>query len=171
MERSHSTETRLVVIDTNVWLDLLVFEDVSVTPLFAAVHARLVRPVFTRAMRDELEDVLGRPALAIHALRAQRHAGRAATGIDVAAGLARFDSMGMELPAAPDCGLACRDPDDQKFLDLAIERRCAWLVSKDRALLDLARAARRRFGLEIVLPRTTGAGPWPGPGPGPGPNL
>ena len=34
MERSHSTETRLVVIDTNVWLDLLVFEDVSVTPLF-----------------------------------------------------------------------------------------------------------------------------------------
>ena len=50
MERSHSTETRLVVIDTNVWLDLLVFEDVSVTPLFAAVHARLVRRSrFTRS--------------------------------------------------------------------------------------------------------------------------
>ena len=29
MERSHSTETRPAVIDTNVWLDLLVFEDTA----------------------------------------------------------------------------------------------------------------------------------------------
>ncbi len=164
MERSHSTETRPAVIDTNVWLDLLVFEDPSAIPLRAAMQARALQSVHARAMRDELEDVLRRPAISAHALRVHGRAGRAAGDIDVAGCLARFDAMSIEHPAAPDCGLACRDPDDQKFLDLAVALRCPWLLSKDRALLDLARSARRRFGLTIVAPRTVGDGPWPAPG-------
>jgi len=36
---------------------------------------------------------------------------------------------------------ACRDPDDQKFLEAALSSRAEFLVTKDRALLDLARRA------------------------------
>jgi predicted nucleic acid-binding protein len=38
---------------------------------------------------------------------------------------------------------ACRDPDDQKFLESALAARAEFLVTKDRALLDLARRALR----------------------------
>ena len=50
--------------------------------------------------------------------------------------------------AAP---FACSDRDDQKFLDLAYTARADWLVTKDKALLKLARRARRD-GLKILLP-------------------
>ncbi|MGY6555109.1 MAG: putative toxin-antitoxin system toxin component, PIN family [Wenzhouxiangella sp.] len=32
----------------------------------------------------------------------------------------------------------CRDPDDQKFLDLAISARADWLITGDPDLLELA---------------------------------
>ena len=53
---------------------------------------------------------------------------------------------------APDCRLPCRDPDDRKFLDLAVSRRTGWLLSKDRALLAARRTAARRFALRIGTP-------------------
>jgi predicted nucleic acid-binding protein len=53
-----------------------------------------------------------------------------------------------DLRAAP---WSCRDTDDQKFLDLAFSAPAALLFTKDRALLDLARRARRQ-GLQILQP-------------------
>ena len=50
--------------------------------------------------------------------------------------------------AAP---FACSDRDDQKFLDLAYTARADWLVTRDKALLKLARRARRD-GLKILAP-------------------
>ena len=47
----------------------------------------------------------------------------------------------------------CSDPDDQKFLDLAVGGGARMLFTKDRALLRLARAARKS-GLEILTPQT-----------------
>ncbi|MGB3427088.1 MAG: PIN domain-containing protein, partial [Burkholderiaceae bacterium] len=47
--------------------------------------------------------------------------------------------------------IACTDPHDQKFLDLAYTARADWLVTKDKALLKLARRARRD-GLLIFIP-------------------
>jgi len=47
--------------------------------------------------------------------------------------------------------LACTDLSDQKFLDLAHTARADWLVTKDKALLKLARRARA-LGLQIVEP-------------------
>jgi predicted nucleic acid-binding protein len=46
----------------------------------------------------------------------------------------------------------CRDRDDQKFLELAHASRAAWLVSKDRAVLKLARRTARDFGFRIAQP-------------------
>jgi putative PIN family toxin of toxin-antitoxin system len=47
---------------------------------------------------------------------------------------------------------ACKDRDDQKFLELAHAAQADWLVSKDRAVLKLARRIARDFGFRIALP-------------------
>ena len=45
----------------------------------------------------------------------------------------------------------CADPDDQMFLDLTYAAGVRWLVSRDAALLALARTARA-WGSDIVTP-------------------
>ena len=45
----------------------------------------------------------------------------------------------------------CRDADDQKFLDLAWSANAAWLVTKDKALLELARRVAK-LGRFSVIP-------------------
>jgi len=47
--------------------------------------------------------------------------------------------------------LRCSDGDDQKFIDLAVASGAIWLISRDRAVLRLARRASA-FGLAIVTP-------------------
>ena len=48
--------------------------------------------------------------------------------------------------------LHCTDPDDQKFIDLAIAARAHTLVTRDKALLKLARKALARHGLRVCRP-------------------
>lgn len=138
------------VIDTNVWLDWLVFDDPSVHALRAASAAgRLVTLAPPRA-RIELADVLTRPTVLEQARSARARRGLAA--LDVACVLAAFDAVAAVAQPATSCGLACTDPDDQAFADLAVACGARWLFTKDRALLRLARAAHGRFGLIIVAP-------------------
>ena len=47
---------------------------------------------------------------------------------------------------------ACRDPDDQKFLELAQASGAQWLISKDRDLLKLARRTRKAGWFLILKP-------------------
>jgi len=146
-----------VVLDTNVWLDWLLFDDPSVAALrLAAGDGRLRVLAWTRA-RDELADVLWRPAVLAQAARSR--ARRGLSPPDPALALAMFDRVAGACDAPAPCGLACRDPDDQGFIDLAVAQHAGWLVTKDRALLDLARAARRRFGVRIVRPADFTADP------------
>ena len=51
----------------------------------------------------------------------------------------------------PPCGLRCKDPDDQVFIDAAVVWQARWLVTRDRALLKLTRRARR-WGVEVLTP-------------------
>jgi predicted nucleic acid-binding protein len=46
----------------------------------------------------------------------------------------------------------CKDRDDQKFLELAHAAQADWLVSKDRAVLKLAKRIARDFGFQIAQP-------------------
>lgn len=116
-----------VVLDTNVALDLLVFADAATAPLQSALTRGQMVWLATAAMRDEFACVLGYPQIASRLALA----GAAATGV-----LARFDRQA-RIVAPPQRALAtCSDPDDQKFIDLAVSRRCI-LLSKDAAVLKL----------------------------------
>jgi putative PIN family toxin of toxin-antitoxin system len=133
----------LVVLDTNVVLDWLVFEDASCTQLGHQLKTAQLRWLATAKMRLELESVLPRRQLQRWSPNCERI-------------LSIFDSLAMEC-AEPRCAagpvvrLHCRDPDDQKFIDLAVAVGAQWLFSKDRALLDLARPARA-CGVQVLTP-------------------
>lgn len=126
-----------VVIDTNIWLDMLVFDDPRTRRLATLLAAPIqVQPLASEEMRAELADVIARPQFGLDAGRQSSL-------------LARFDTTVLAAPSAPDCGLPCRDPDDRKFLDLAVGRRTSWLLSRDRALLAARKVTWRRFGVRI----------------------
>ena len=59
----------------------------------------------------------------------------------------------MELPppGSPQRRPQCTDTDDQKFIELALDAGAQWLITRDRALLKLARRARS-LSLAIVTP-------------------
>ena len=56
-------QPRPLVIDTNIVLDLLVFQDEKMQPLLADIEQGVVRWLATKPMRDELERVLDYPTV------------------------------------------------------------------------------------------------------------
>ncbi|MDR6534911.1 putative toxin-antitoxin system toxin component, PIN family [Variovorax soli] len=131
-----------IVIDTNIALDLLVFDDPGCAALLAALDLGELQWIATAAMREELARVLRYPLVAARLAR---------NGRDVALVLAAFDRRVLpvdEAPARAPC--LCRDPDDQVFVDLAVAQR-ARLLSKDRALLEM-RGPLARLGVEVAVP-------------------
>jgi uncharacterized protein len=126
-----------VVLDTNIVLDWLLFDDPSVAAVAAGVTQQRLRWRATGPMRDELAHVLGRGLAA-----ARDH--------DAGALLQRWDTHARLDPVPPaHPSLRCTDTDDQKFIDLAFAAGARWLISRDRALLALARKAAA-LGLAIV---------------------
>ena len=122
-----TADRRCVVVDTNVALDLLVFDDPSARPLGAQLETGHLRWIATPAMRDELERVLSYEHIAARLL---------ARGLVAAGVLAGFDRHATLVDAPDKAPLTCSDPDDQKFIDLAVANRCV-LLSKDAAVLSL----------------------------------
>jgi putative PIN family toxin of toxin-antitoxin system len=123
-----------LVLDTNVVLDLLYWRDPTVRPLDAALRRGEAVAVTDEACLAELRDVLGRPAFA-------------GEDCDAAALVAAYAGACRRIAADPTAaaGLpACRDPDDQKFLELARAAGADLLVTRDKALLALG---RRKFGI------------------------
>lgn len=127
------------VLDTNVWLDWLVFTDASVTTIARGVQAGVLQVLGSDATRAEWLEVIARRRFGMDE---ETHA-RA---------VAAYDRILCRRAAAPACGLLCRDPDDQKFLDLAIAERADWLITRDKALLSLARRAAHGHALAIARP-------------------
>jgi putative PIN family toxin of toxin-antitoxin system len=117
----------MIVLDTNIVLDALVFDDPAVQSLKQALAAKSIQWLATPAMRDELARVLGYPKirarLACHQLDAEQV-------------LAQFDQQARVVDMPTKAGVTCRDPDDQKFIDLAVAHKTT-LLSKDRAVLCL----------------------------------
>ena len=119
----------MIVLDTNIVLDLLVFQDPATQPLQLLLHSGALQWVATAPMRDELQRVLGYRQIVPRLAYYQRSAEEV---------LAQFDRLARLHAAAPKAGVTCADPDDQKFIDLAVVHR-ATLLSKDRAVLCMAK--------------------------------
>ena len=132
-----------LVLDTNVWLDLLLFEDPRCAPLRQALEAAEVHILLREDCHAEWLRVLAYPALRVEPVRQsqlalqQRALCQWVTGAHAEAGTA--------LPR-------CRDRDDQKFIELAWEGAADCLLSRDQALLDLDRRCRRQGLFAIARP-------------------
>jgi len=135
-------EPSSLVLDTNVVLDWLVFRHPVCVALAACLTNGSVRWLASPAMRDELAHVLGRGVLD-------------AWQPEPSAVWATWDRLAVETHVVALTGAAsrvrCTDADDQKFVDLALGHGACWLLSRDRAVLKLARRCRP-LGLEVVTP-------------------
>jgi len=129
-----------VVLDTQIVLDWLVFDDPSTLPLATSVEAGDLVWISEAGALAELRYVLGRQALARYRPDRDR----------VEQALNSY-CLVLPTPATSLHGLICRDPDDQRFIDLALAAQATWLFSRDRAVLALAKRARLR-GLTIIRP-------------------
>ena len=134
------------VLDTNVVLDWLVFEEPSGLALGQAILREELHWLVTPAMQAELLAVLARlhshPPL-------QRWRDREAPALAMLATWARAVPAPDPLPT--DRQARCSDPDDQIFIDLAVARGVPWLLSRDRAVLRLARRLRP-WGVAVLTP-------------------
>jgi predicted nucleic acid-binding protein len=146
-----------LVLDTNVWLDWLVFDDPGIAPIRAAVASEradifidavceqeLVR-VLASSLGKKTLDAASQTACLAECRRLTRplldpppHAGEGICG-------SRGKEVDGRLPV-------CRDADDQKFLELARDCRADFLVTKDLALLVLAHRKIQRAPFRIVTP-------------------
>jgi predicted nucleic acid-binding protein len=124
-----------LVLDTHVWLDWLTFDDPSVASLKAAVADGRAEIYLDGACGAELERVLGYPI-------AKQVAGKPLQEARLAEARLLSRAPKRALTEAERAALPrCSDRDDQKLLELALAAQAHALVTKDRALLELARRA------------------------------
>jgi len=127
-----------VVLDTNVVLDLLVFDDPVTRPLADALAEGALVAWADDETLLELQRVLTLSTFKLDEAR-QREV------------YARYQRLVRLTPAASPGSVPelprCRDRDDQKFLVLTASAGAAWLVSKDKRLLSLA----DRHGLPFTI--------------------
>jgi putative PIN family toxin of toxin-antitoxin system len=134
----------VLVLDTNVVLDLLHFDDPVARPLLHALETGRVTCAVTDATVEELRRVLAYPEFALELARQ----------VALLEGYQALSMAALPHKGTPShYGLKpvwsrmprCSDPDDQKFLELAAVAQAQGLVSKDRALLKLRRCCAPRF--------------------------
>ena len=123
----------LRVLDTNIVLDLWVFDDPQAAALRNSVETGTSGWIATAAMREELARVLDYPQIV------KRLSARALPTDTV---LAQFDRHAQLQPDAPKAPFACKDADDQKFIDLAVAHSAA-LHSKDAQVLCMKKRLAR----------------------------
>jgi putative PIN family toxin of toxin-antitoxin system len=127
------SEVQAVVIDTNIVLDLWVYQDPATPSLLAALQQGQLRWLATAPMREELLRVLDYP----HIVQRRTRDGRTAEAV-----LAQFDALAHVQDVANKAAYICKDADDQKFIDLAVAHR-ALLLSKDKQVLRLTNRLAR----------------------------
>ncbi|WP_284333887.1 putative toxin-antitoxin system toxin component, PIN family [Dyella flagellata] len=131
--------------DTNVCLDLFVFEDSASAALLAAVLAGEVQLITREDCRAEWLAVLAYPRLKLQEQRRLQAAGTFDRYVQCIPPADRGMPSGVALPR-------CRDRDDQKFLQLAWQAGAAALLTRDDELLRLARRTQRDGLFAILSP-------------------
>ncbi|MFM2112736.1 MAG: hypothetical protein RLZZ271_1396 [Pseudomonadota bacterium] len=134
-----------LVLDTNVVLDLLVFNEpahaAQMEPLRRVLREGAAQWLATPAMRSELARVLHYPKLAPRV---------AFYGCTAESVLREFDDSALICPPAVRIAFTCKDADDQIFADLAVAKQ-AHLLSKDDALLSMKKRLAT-LGASVWMP-------------------
>jgi putative PIN family toxin of toxin-antitoxin system len=130
-----------LVLDTNIWLDWLVFDNAAIQPLKTASGAGELQIALNPACLGELRRVLAYPAFEIAESRQD-----ALVRQVLSASIAIEYALPAPLPL-------CADPDDQKFLELARDAQARWLISRDKALLRLGKKTLLAAGFRIGTPQ------------------
>lgn len=132
-----------IVLDTNVWLDWLLFEDPGVAQLRALREQGALEILIDAACEAELAEVLSRPF-------AKRTLDAAAQAAALAACRRACTRVEARLSEPERARLPlCHDRDDQKFLELALAAGAECLVTKDRELLALTRRRKAQVGRTV----------------------
>jgi len=123
---------KVVVFDTNVLLDLFIFNDFRALHLKQALLEGKIDALATPNTLEEFTEVIARPLFALNG--AQQNKIRL-----------QWQSLAkmlddINLVKAP---WVCQDPDDQVFLALAYPAKPCHLVSKDNAVLRFANQAAK----------------------------
>ena len=120
----------VVVIDTNVLLDLFVFNDFRALHLKQALIEGKINALATPATLEEFADVIARPLFSLDQAQQEQiflQWQDLARVID--------DKNLLKAP------WICQDPDDQVFLDIAFTAKPCTLISKDNEVLRFANKA------------------------------
>lgn len=122
-----------LVLDTNIWLDWLVFEDTGIAHIRQLQEAGHVQILMDEACDAEFAEVITR--------KFQKKTLDARAQAEALAHCRRLSTRVQMDLSPPERGRLprCKDPDDQKFLELAFAAGANVLITKDRALLDLYR--------------------------------
>lgn len=134
-----------IVIDTNVCLDLFVFRDPRWEALLSALRNGTVEAVTRDDCRTEWLKVLEYRHLPLDETT------RPGVAAEYDALISRLDGTSAS-PRAEVRLPVCTDPDDQKFLELARDSNARTLITKDKALLKLAKRTARAGLFAIMAP-------------------
>lgn len=126
---------RGLVVDTNLWISRLLL---PAGPAARAVDQALVWgiPLMSAATLAELSEVLSRSRFDRYVSRADRQ-----HFLRLLGGIVRVVSVTRRIEA-------CRDPEDDKFLDVALNGEAQLILTGDRDLLAL----HPFHGIEILSP-------------------
>jgi len=129
---------KTVIFDTNVLLDLFVFNDFRVLHIKQALIEKQLDALASRQTLEEFSDVISRPLFSLEQSAQEKL-------------LQEWQSLSriiedQNIISAP---WQCRDMDDQIFLDLAFTSKPCILLSKDNEVLKLASRAAKE-GVQIT---------------------
>jgi putative PIN family toxin of toxin-antitoxin system len=135
-----------LVLDTNVVIDWLVFDDPYMAPLRERAEAKdIVVPTHGLAIA-ELTRVLAYPELKLTEERQARVLEQYCRQTTLAQ---MPDGFAVDAWRLPENFPRCRDPDDDLFLALAYHTAASALVTRDKVLLKMRKKVRRH-GVTIL---------------------
>tara|TARA_R110001599_G_scaffold159052_1_gene346130 strand:- start:157507 stop:158001 length:495 start_codon:yes stop_codon:yes gene_type:complete len=133
-----------IVLDTNVCLDLFVFRDARWALLLDGLKTGALVAITRDDCRTEWQLVLRYEHLKLDDETRVSVASEFDALIQCEPTL-QSDMASVKLPI-------CKDKDDQKFLELARDAKASVLITKDKALLKLARKTQRDGLFAIMTP-------------------
>ena len=132
--------TLKAVLDTNVWLDIFLFQDEKIQSIIDASAQKRIQIYACKHMYNELERVL-----TYRQFDKYHH--------NIKEILLQFNNLVIYLdnPSNYFFPLKCKDKDDQIFLDFCAIYNIDFLISKDKQVLKLAKGMLK-FAVNVIPP-------------------